>query len=213
MRKTKRKGILSNTISEYINTNAKTYIIVTIMFLIGLVIAIISVNNSDNVHQEQIKLYINNFITGVKENNEISKAEVLKESIKNNFYITLILWFLGSTIIGMPLIFIVVTYKGYSIGYAISSIIATLGPGKGTVFIITTLLVQYIIYIPCVLSLAVSGIKLYKLIVEDRRRENIKFQIIRHTIICLLIFVTLCIASLISVNLGTSFTGIIAKYL
>ena len=212
MKKTRRKDILINTISEYVNTNAKTYIIVTVMFLIGLTVAIISVNNSDSVHQEQIKSYINNYVTGIKENNKISKTDILKESIKNDFYITAILWFLGSTVIGMPLIFVVILYKGYSIGYTISSIIATLGLGKGLVFILTNLFVKYIIFIPCILSLAVSGIKLYKLIVQDKRRDNIKVQIIRHTIICLLIFGILSVASIIEVKLGVSCMGIIAKY-
>lgn len=213
MRRTKRKSVFRDTIAEYINTNAKTYIIVTIMFLIGLVLSIISVNNSDEVHQSQISAYINNFITGVKSDYQISKIEVLKESIKNNFYITLILWFLGSTVIGMPLIYIVIIYKGYSIGYTLSSIIAALGMGKGMIFIITTLLIQYIIYIPCILTLAVSGIKLYKLIVEDRRKENIKIQIARHTTVCLLIFLVLVVTSVVEANISTSLIGLIAKYI
>lgn len=212
MRKTKRKSVFRNTIINYINTNAKTYIIVTIMFLIGLVIAIISVNNSDDSQQNQISAYINNFITGVKSDYQISKMDVMKESIKNNFYMTLILWFLGSTIIGMPLIFIVIIYKGYSIGYTISSVIASLGMGKGIIFIITTLLLQYIVYVPCILSMGVSGIKLYKLITEDRRRDNIKIQILRHTIICLLIFAVMTIVSALETNLSTSLTKIMAKY-
>ena len=213
MRRTKRKSIFRDTIAEYINTNVKIYIIVTIMFLIGLVLSIISVNNSDEVHQNQISAYINNFITGVKSDYQISKIEVLKESIKNNFYITLILWFLGSTVIGMPLIYIVIIYKGYSIGYTLSSIIAALGMGKGMIFIITTLLIQYIIYIPCILTLAVSGIKLYKLIVEDRRKENIKIQIARHTIVCLLVFLVLVVTSVVESNISTSLIGLIAKYI
>ena len=126
----------------------------------------------------QISSYINNFVESVKENYQISRSKLLMKSILNNLYITIILWFLGSTVIGFPLIYVVIGYKGYSIGYTISSIIATLGTGKRLDIYNFTMLFQSIIYIPAILALSVSGIKLYKLIMADRRRENIKIQIL-----------------------------------
>lgn len=205
MQRTRRKrSIIKNTILEYINTNAKIYIIVIIMFLIGLVLGIIFVNNSNQNQQNQISTYINTFIQAIKNDEEISKPEILKASIANNLSITLILWFLGSTVIGMPLIYIVIIYKGYSIGCTIASIVASLGMGKGCIFIASTMLLQSIIYIPCIISLAVSGIKLYKLIMEDRRSENIKIQIIRHTLFCIIMFLMLIIASLIETYVSGS---------
>ena len=84
----------------------------------------------------------------------------------------MLLWFLGSTVIGFPLIYVVVGYKGYCIGYTISSVIATVGTGKGIIFIIATMLIQNIIYIPTILTLSVSGIKLYRLIIPLLKFDN-----------------------------------------
>lgn len=204
MRRRGTRNNFNNFIIQHLNNNAKMYIIVTIIFFLGIIFGIIFVNNTNKDQQMQINTYINNFIDSVKEQKQISKIELLKESVKNNLYIVLILWFLGSTVIGMPLIYLVVMYKGYSIGYTISSIIAVLGIGKGIIFLLITMLLPYIIYIPCILSLAVSGINLYKLVVEDRRRENIKIQIVKHTIFCLIIFVFMIIASILQVYISTS---------
>lgn len=205
MKRTPRqKSMLKNMILGYINENIKIYAIVTLMFLIGWVIGIIFVNNSQEVQQEQINGYINTFIQGIKSDAEISKPEILKNSILSNLGITVLLWFLGSTVIGMPLIYIVILYKGYSIGCTISAIVASLGTGKGIVFILSTILLQSIIYIPCLLSLAVSGVKLYKQIMEDRRTENIKIQILRHSIFCVFIFLMLVIAALIETYISTN---------
>lgn len=213
MQKTRRKrSIIKNTILEYINSNAKIYIIITIMFFIGLVLGIIFVNNSNQDQQSQINNYINTFIQAIKSDTEISKAAILKDSIISNFSITLILWFLGSTVIGMPLIYIVIIYKGYSIGCTVASIVASLGIGKGTIFIASTMLLQSIIYIPCILSLAVSGIKLYKLIMEDRRSENIKIQIIRHTLFCIIMFIMLIISALIETYISGSLAENLIKF-
>lgn len=213
MKRTPRqKSMLKNMILGYINENIKIYAIVTLMFLIGWVIGIIFVNNSQEVQQEQINGYINTFIQGIKSDAEISKPEILKNSILSNLGITLVLWFLGSTVIGMPLIYIVILYKGYSIGCTISAIVASLGTGKGIVFILSTMLLQSIIYIPCLLSLAVSGIKLYKQIMEDRRTENIKIQILRHSIFCVFIFLMLVIAALIETYISTNIAQRLIKF-
>lgn len=215
MRGTKRRNKenkIKNIIVEYIAQNIKAYIMLTIIFFIGLILGIIFVNNTKEAQSDQISTYINNFIDSIKENYQISKPKLLINSIKGNLYITIILWFLGSTVIGMPLIYLVIGYKGYCIGYTISSIIATIGTGKGILFIIATVLFQNIIYIPAVLTLAVSGIKLYKLIMEDRRRENIKMQILKHTIFSLFIFIILIMASLVETYISGSLTTVLLKY-
>ena len=213
MKRTPRqKSMLKNMILGYINENIKIYAIVTLMFLIGWVIGIIFVNNGQEVQQEQINGYINTFIQGIKSDAEISKPEILKNSILSNLGITVLLWFLGSTVIGMPLIYIVILYKGYSIGCTISAIVASLGTGKGIVFILSTMLLQSIIYIPCLLSLAVSGVKLYKQIMEDRRTENIKIQILRHSIFCVFIFLMLVIAALIETYISTNIAQRLIKF-
>lgn len=213
MKRTPRqKSKLKNMILGYINENIKIYAIVTLMFLIGWVIGIIFVNNSQEVQQEQINGYINTFIQGIKSDAEISKPEILKNSILSNLGITVLLWFLGSTVIGMPLIYIAILYKGYSIGCTISAIVASLGTGKGIVFILSTMLLQSIIYIPCLLSLAVSGVKLYKQIMEDRRTENIKIQILRHSIFCVFIFLMLVIAALIETYISTNIAQRLIKF-
>ena len=213
MKRTPRqKSMLKNMILGYINENIKIYAIVTLMFLIGWVIGIIFVNNSQEVQQEQINGYINTFIQGIKSDAEISKPEILKNSILSNLGITVLLWFLGSTVIGMPLIYIVILYKGYSVGCTISAIVASLGTGNGIVFILSTMLLQSIIYIPCLLSLAVSGVKLYKQIMEDRRTENIKIQILRHSIFCVFIFLMLVIAALIETYISTNIAQRLIKF-
>ena len=72
---------------------------------------------------------------------------------------------------------------------------------------------QNILFIPCILALAVSGMKLYKSIVKDKRKENIKQEIIRHTIFCLFILIILEISALIEVYISTSLLQACAKYI
>ena len=203
---------LKNIILNYIKENIKTYLILLIIFFIGLILGVIFVDNTSEPQANQISSYINNFINSIKENYQISTKDLLKETVINNVSIAVILWFLGSTVIGFPLIYVVICYKGYCIGYTISSVIATIGTAKGIVFILATMLLQNIIYIPVILTLGVSGVKLYRLIMEDRRRENIKIQIAKHTIFSILMLMLLIISALIETYISGNLLEAVIKY-
>lgn len=214
MRSKRRNGRnkLRSIILEYIKENGKIYLILTIIFFIGLILGIVFINNSNETQSNQISSYISNFINSVKENYRISTKELLISSIINNTCIAILLWFLGSTVIGVPLIYLVIGYKGYCIGYTISAITATLGTGKSILFIFSTMLLQNIIFIPTIITLAVSGIKLYKLIMEDRRKENIKVQIIKHTIFSFLMLLILLCSSLVETYISGNLSQMLLKY-
>lgn len=214
MRKTSRRKNthqIRNTIFEFIKDNIKIYLILTIIFFIGLLFGVLFINNTNETQANQISEYINSFINSVKEDYQISTSSLLMSSVINNLCIAVILWFLGSTVIGVPLIYLVIGYKGYCIGYTIAAVTATLGTGRGIGFIFATMLLQNIIYIPTIITLAVSGIKLYKLIMEDRRKENIKVQILKHTLFSILMLILLLVSSVIETYISGNLSQIILK--
>ena len=55
---------------------------------------------------------------------------MLKESIGNNIMLVFLLWLMGSTVIGLLLVYLIVCFKGFCFGYTVSSIIYVLGTGK-----------------------------------------------------------------------------------
>lgn len=87
-----------------------------------------------------------------------------------------------------------------------------MGLSKGLLFIAITILAQNIIFIPTILALAVSGFKLYKSIIKDNRKENIKLEIIRHTLFSLVMLILLAIASLVEIFVSTNILKMCIKY-
>ena len=67
--------------------------------------------------------------------------------------------------------------------------------------------------IPCILAVAVSGINLYKSIIKDRRKENIKIEIIRHTIFCLIMLAVMAIGALIETYISSNLLVGVVNYL
>ncbi len=203
MKKPKKKNAILQTIITHIQNNKKQYAIVAIIFLIGLIIGVSLINN-EKISSDETSSYINEFIGNLKNNYQIDKANLLKKSITNYLIIAVIMWFMGSTVIGIPVVYLIVAFKGFSLGYTISCIMLALGTLKGMLFTILSLLLQNIISIPCILALAVSGMKLYKSIIKDKRKENIKIEILRHTVFSLFITGILVIASVVEVYISSS---------
>ena len=211
MRKNKQIKLL-NTIKEHVINNAKEYIIVSLIFIIGIFLGVMFINNIQEGQKTEITSYMNNFIGKLKETPNLDNIELLKVSIWQNVIFAMLLWFFGTTVIGIPIVFGLILYRGFCLGYTISVCITIMGLSKGILFTLITLLLQNIILIPAILALAVSGFKLYKSIVKDKRRENVKLEIIRHTIFSLVMLIILIISSLVEIFISTNILKGVIKY-
>ncbi len=202
--KTKSSKKIITIITNYFIENIKTYTFVAIIFILGIALAIIFINNLDDAQKNEISTYITTFTNSLKDGYTIDKGALLTSSIWKNVILCIIMWFAGSTVIGIPIVLGIVGYRGFCIGYTVLALTFTYGTGNGTAFFLTSMLLQNMIIIPCILSLAVSGLKLYKSIIKDRRRENVKIEIIRHTIFSILMLIMLIVASLVETYISTS---------
>lgn len=199
-----KRKLISEAIIGHIGNNITEYIVMIIILLIGVILGTMYINKTDLNQRQEISGYVNDFINDIQNGSTIDSSKLLKTSIYNNLLITILLWISGLTVIGMPIVYLIVSVKGFCIGYTISAIIATLGTMQGLKLVLSTMLLQNIIIIPSILLLAVSGIKLYKAIMKDRRRENIKVEILRYTIIAICIGITNVIAGLIETYISAN---------
>lgn len=148
----KTKSVLYN----YLQKNRKTFLIIIIAFFIGMTLGIFFINHTSEEEILNINVYVNSLKENIEKNNTINRLELLLQSVKQNSTFVLIIWLLGCTIIGSSLVYIGILYKGFSLGYTISAIIASLGSRSGTIFVFASLLLQNIIFLPAIFILAES---------------------------------------------------------
>ena len=208
----KKASKLTNLITNHIKENLKAYVIISFILLIGIILGIIFINYMNDSQSQEVENYLTNFINSLKNGSTIDSGQLLKKSIGNNLFLVLFMWFVGSTVIGIPIVVGMVAFRGFCLGYTISASIAVLGTGKGILFFVTTMLLQNLIFLPCIMALAVSGIKLYKSIMKDKRKENVKFEIFRHTIFSLIILIALLLSSLIETYVSTNLLMLCISY-
>ena len=211
MKRNKRLKIWDTIVNHVIN-NKKEYILVTLLFLVGIFLGVMFINNSKETQLTEITNYMQQFIEKLKNTQNLETSTLLKTTIMQNIVLAIILWFFGTTVIGIPIVFGIIMYKGFCLGYTIATVIATLGTGKGIIFILIALILQNIILIPAILAIGVSGFKLYKSIVKDRNKENIKVEVFRHTIFSVIMLCFLCISAMVEILISTNILKNFIKY-
>lgn len=203
----------NSIIKTHIENNLREYAIASIIFIIGILFGVIFINNLNDTQNNEIGNYINTLIENLKESQDINQLLFIKETIKENLTFVILLWLMGSTVIGLLLVYIIVAFKGFCLSYTISAIFHVLNNGKTIAMLVSTMLLKNIIVIPCTIALAVSGMKVYKSIMQDRRRENIKLEILRHTCFSTFILIVLILSSLIEVYLSQLILKCCVKYI
>lgn len=206
----KKKSEILLAIKDNILNNTKSYFIVIIIFTVGIFLGVMFINQTEN--KTEIEKYINTYVDETKVIQNGDYLGELQKDIKNNIILVLLLWFAGTTIIGLPIVLGIILFRGFCLGYTIASCVYVLGKMKGIIFIIITVFLQNIIFIPALMVLGVSCIKLYTSIVKDRRRENIKLSILKHSIISFIIMIILILSSIIKIEISYRLIVNLIKY-
>lgn len=206
----RKKNEIFSIIKSNISENIKSYIIVTFFFIIGIFLGVLYINNLDS--KENIEKYINTYIDETKEIQNVDYFEEFKDEIRNNVKLTILLWFAGTTIIGIPIVFGIILARGFCLGYTIASYVYIMGKFKGILFVFISIFLQNLIFIPSIIILGVSSIKLYKSIIKDKRKENIKISICRHCIVSIFILIALIIMALVKTYISYRLIIFLVKY-
>ena len=200
-------------IENHIKENIKEYLIFALILIIGIFIGTMVLNNSNEMQRQEISGYLNDFTSQIKEGSRVSYSNMLFEIIKNDVKLVFLITFLSVSIVGVPALYIIIGYKGFSLGYTIAAISATFGTGKGLLFSISLMLFNKIIEIPAIFYLALNGIKMFKAIIKDRSKENIKYAVVKYAGNLIIAIIMLLISAFLETYLSTNLFINILKYL
>lgn len=97
-------------------------IIMIISIILGILFPAIITKEDKNLIIDSVKT----FISGIKQNN-INYLSGILQSISNNSLVTILVWILGISIIGIPLILLIIFFKGFLVGFSFTSMLITYG--------------------------------------------------------------------------------------
>ncbi|MBX4259119.1 stage II sporulation protein M [Clostridium estertheticum] len=190
---------LVSNVNKHIQENYWLYIISILCVFTGIILGIYSVKYMGEFEHKDLVNYLVNFIDP-SNTSGISYKLIFFQSIKNNLPVIIFLWFLGLTIVGLPIIVIIDLLKGFTVGFTFSFMISGLGK-SGIGIAMLGVLPQNLIYIPCTIFASVISMEFSIMLLRNKFNKqwtsSISSRIIYYSVIFIVIIVFLFIGIII----------------
>lgn len=194
-------------IQKHIRLNIPVYIITIFALTIGIVIGAYTVKILPDSQKVELISYLEEFFQ-ILENQEFDNYQVFFQTFINQLKLLISVWLLGMTIIGTPMIILILGFRGFILGFTIGFIIDEFA-FNGILFTILSILPHNLFYIPGLIGIGVMAISFSLfLFINKIKKEKIynrKGQIWTYTIVIFMISILLLIGTVIEAYITTIF--------
>ncbi len=187
--------------SHHIRENASIYVFVSLLFLIGIIFGAVIVNSMNFIQKQDLFFYLDRFFTEMLHGTVASSDSLFKSSFFYHLRYLLFIFILGLSVIGMPIIWILLFMKGVVVGFSVGFLVNQMG-WYGLLMAAASIAPQNLIIIPVYLiagSLAMifSFSLIQKLVAKKIQQQPLLPAFLRYSFIFVLLFLALNVAALI----------------
>lgn len=204
-------GKVTELINKHVQDNFWLYVISLLCVCTGIVLGVYSVRYMGGFEKSDLLSYLNSFKNSI-DNSSINYKSIFMETLKINVPMLVAIWFLGLTMIGIPVILIIDVLKGFTIGFASSFIIGEMGM-KGIWFDLLGIFPQNIIYIPCIIFSSVFAMEFSLTMFRDRSnnqwKSHILLKLTSYSITFVFVIGIMCIGFILEVYLTPNMVKLI----
>ena len=159
-------------------------VVICIIAIIAGSILVTILNYNDKVLLDQ---HLNNFLNNIQ-NNKLNYFFTLKNNLVTNILYIILIWILGISVIGLPIIIILYFFKTFILGFSIGSILACFKL-KGIIFSVLYIFPGGIFYLITLTVLTMYSLSFsIKMIYSILKKTNINFKTIINRYVYILIF-------------------------
>ncbi|WP_430742158.1 stage II sporulation protein M [Bacillus atrophaeus] len=153
MRKTSYKEIFLRHVKDHLSI----YVFVFVLFLIGVIFGAIIVNSMTMTQKEDLYYYLSRFFGQLSDGKQASGSDMFWQSVFHNVKYLGLMWILGISVIGMPVIFIMVFLKGIVVGFTVGFLVNQMGM-NGFFLSFIAVLPQNVLLIPAYIIMGTVAI-------------------------------------------------------
>lgn len=200
---------------EYFRENIGQYVLLTIILIAGIIIGSITVNLISENQMENILSFINGFLANFN-NISVDNYSIFYVSLSNNLKTAFAMILLGFTVVGFPLILVLIFFRGFVLGFTVGFLIGQMGT-KGMVLSILSILPQNLIILPCIISIGVTSLTFAITVIKNKIRkynqEDYSQMVTGYLLLNLFFSFLLVMSGLIEGYISPMFIKIYANYL
>lgn len=157
---------IKHLMKEHVRKNIWQYLLITAIFGLGFILGEINVSNLEGGARSHLVELLDRFLEG----GMITYQEGYKifvPAFSNQAKTTLMIWFLGMTVVGVPFILAIVFVKGFSLGFTFGFLVKEKAVPGFLIFMLSVF-PQNSVYVPFAIAWAVMGINFSIYLVKGR---------------------------------------------
>src|SRR5690625_3606793 len=137
----------ANRLMNHLQNHKTIYIFMIILFLTGIIFGAIIVNSMSFIQKQDLFFYLERYFGRVAEGEKVDNISILTGSFFYHMRYLLLLCLLGLSVIGLPLVWILLFVKGFVVGFSVGFIVNQLGM-KGLLLASLSIAPQNLMIIP-----------------------------------------------------------------
>lgn len=155
-------------VTRYLRDHSSLFVFTAVLFVIGVIFGAIVVSALAETQTQSLNDALQGFFKALNmQQTGTSPSEITWHTVAGFLKTTGLLWILGLSIIGLPVIVIVIFVKGFQIGFTVGVIVSQF-KSKGVLFALAAILPHNLIYVPALLICGVAGISFSMMLVRSR---------------------------------------------
>lgn len=158
---------IGQTVDGYVKEHFSLYLFTTILFMMGVVFGAVVVNSLGLSQKKDLFQYLSEFFRVIGQGEALDSQVAFRESFAHYLKSLGLIWMLGLSIIGLPLILIVIFLKGLVIGFTVGFLVHQL-QWEGLSFAFVSVVPQNLLVVPALIIAGVAGISFSLKLIRSR---------------------------------------------
>ncbi|PLS01648.1 stage II sporulation protein M [Neobacillus cucumis] len=152
-----KKRLYQSDAASYFREHSSIFLFIVVLFLMGVIFGAIVVNSMSITQKEDLFYYLSQFFGQVSDGTVTEDNDLFLQSFMHNSKFIGLMWILGISIIGLPIILILLFLKGMVVGFTVGFLVSQMG-WKGFMLAFASILPQNLIIIPVFILMAAFSV-------------------------------------------------------
>src|SRR5699024_8433392 len=104
---------------NHVKQHKTIYLFMSILFLTGIVFGAIIVNSMSFIQKQDLYFHLERYFNQLIEGQVIPTKDIFKKSFFHHIKMLFLLFFLGLSVIGLPIVWVLIFIKGVVVGFSV----------------------------------------------------------------------------------------------
>lgn len=208
-------GRIREVLLGYLKKNFLVYAIAILVFVLGVTLGAVAVKALTLEQKKELIGYLSQFFSSLDAGTINAKNNLARQAIFSNLKTVAMIWLMGITVIGIPIVLAIVFTKGFVIGFTVGFLAQEMVL-KGIIFAVVAVLPHNLIAVPALIVASVAAISFSALLLKKKilkRNHNLRHCFLGYLFLSIAIALVFILAGIVEAYITPVFMKWATSYL